>query len=34
MIGKTSVIHVSMDAFKKGGAIVATTPGHVNFSAE
>ena len=32
MVGKTSLIHVSIDALKKGAAIVATTPGHVNFS--
>jgi hypothetical protein len=32
MVGKTSIIHVSIDALKKGATIVATTPGHVNFS--
>jgi hypothetical protein len=32
MVGKTSLIHVSIDALTKGAAIVATTPGHVNFS--
>jgi hypothetical protein len=32
MVGKTSEFDVSIDALKKGAAIVATTPGHVNFS--